>query len=160
MKLIQLTSDIILTEDERHNTIVRNQSASNLSYIALNKIRSMLGPMGLVKGGKIEKHRVTEPLPEAVTPFNKLRQAVKNRIQQDEQDIRNGNNVQQIGQFWGIDLPGANKDPWADTERGQVGRTHVQGTFDNMIRDVVKKSSMTRDISKKIELLNQLAQSL
>jgi hypothetical protein len=139
---------------ENGDEIVLQQAAKSLVVNSLSKIRNMLGPMGLTKG-PIQKHRVTEPIGPAVAPFDGLRRAVKARAQQDAQMLLQGGDREQIGQFWGIQLPTG----YYDVHAGQHGKVNAEGQFDDMIRQTVA-SAEGQPPEAKIELLNQLAAQL
>jgi hypothetical protein len=128
------------------------QSAKNLVVTALQKIRNMLGPMGLTKN-PIQKHRVTEPIGPAVGPFSSLRRVVQARANRDAQMLLSGQgNREAIGQFWGIQLPTG----WYDVHAGQRGKVNAEGQFDDLIRQTVAAAE-GQPVEAKIELLNQLA---
>lgn len=131
---------------------VRQQSAKNLVVMALQKIRNMLGPMGLTKA-PIQKHRVTEPIGPAVAPFSSLRRVVQAKASQDAQMLLSGQGDQeQIGGFWGIQLPTG----YYDVHAGQRGKAHAKGQFDDLIRQTVAAAE-GQPVETKIELLDQLA---
>lgn len=136
----------------RGDQIAIDQSSKNLVITALTKIRNMLGPMGLVKGGRIQGHKPIEPIPIANTPFLTLRKAVKSKVQRDSAAIQSGKaNPEQIGQFWGFQFPTS----WTDII-GQHGKTNVQGTFDGLIRQTIAQSE-GQPGEVKADLLNRLA---
>lgn len=140
----------------RHtDEISSEQSAKNLIVSSLNKIRNMLGPMRLTKN-PIQKHRVTEPIDQAIAPFDNLRRVVREKTQADAQMLINGQgDREKIGQFWGIQLPTNYYDVYA----GQNGRVNANGKFDDLIRQTIAASN-GKPIELKIELLNRLAEVL
>lgn len=145
---------------ERGTALAAEQSAENLIYTSLRKIRNMLQPMGLLKGGEIggeiKKNHVAEPIAPAVAPFDALRRAVRARAEHDTQSLADGyGHPQRVGEFWGFQIPRGHYD----VEAGSAGSPNANGQFDEMIRQTVK-ASKGKPVEAKIELLNQLAQSL
>ena len=122
--------------------------------MALQKIRNMLGPMGLTKQD-IQKHVATEPIGPAVAPFDALRRVVQTKVKQDSQALLSGEDRDRIGQFWGIKLPTG----YYDVHAGQRGKVNVEGQFDELIRQTVAAAE-GQPVESKIELLGQLAGQL
>ena len=138
---------------DNSNDLAVEQSAKNLVYMALTKIRNMLMPMGLVKSGP---QKVTEPIGPAVGPFDGLRRTVQTRAQRDASSLMRGaGNREQIGNFWGFQIP----TNLYDTEASPHGTATATGQFDNMIRQTVAAAE-GQPAEVRINLLGQLAQSL
>lgn len=137
---------------DQADSIAVEQSAKNLVVTALQKIRNMLGPMGLTKA-PIQKHKATEPIAPAVPPFSALRRVVQAKANRDAQMLLGGQgNREQIGKFWGIQLPNS----WYDVKAGQHGRVNAEGQFDDLIRQTVA-AAQEQPVEAKLELLGQLA---
>ena len=138
---------------DNSNDLAAEQSAKNLVYMSLIKIRNMLTPMGLIKSGG---QKVKEPIGPAVGPFDGLRQIVKAKAQQDAASLMQGTgNRNKIGNFWGFQVPTS----LYDAEASQHGTATATGQFDNMIRQTVT-AAKGQPAEVRINLLGQLAQSL
>lgn len=140
---------------ERGDKTVMQQSTDNLILISLQKIRNMLGAMGLTKN-PIQKHRVTEPITAIAGSFDKLRTAVRTRAYNDAMALMNNKGDRdEIEKFWGIKFPKG----YYDASVSQFGSVNVNGTFDDMIRQTVSDSE-DQPLETKIELLHRLATAL
>jgi hypothetical protein len=160
MKLASIATAQTLIETNHgmwkaRDDIATQQSAQNLVIAALQKIRNMLGPMGLTKA-TIQKHRATEPIGPAVGPFSTLRRAVHARVNQDALMLLNGQGDREsIGRFWGIQFP----TDWHDVDAGQRGKVNAEGEFDKLIRQTVAASE-GQPMEARIELLARLAEQI
>ena len=138
---------------DNSSDLAAEQSAKNLIYMALIKIRNMLTPMGLIKSGP---QKTKEPIGPAVGSFDGLRRAVKARAQQDASSLMRGvGNREKIGNFWGFQIPTNLYDVGASPH----GTATATGQFDNMIRQTVAAAE-GQPAEVRINLLGQLAQSL
>lgn len=138
---------------DNSNDLAAEQSAKNLVYMALTKIRNMLMPMGLVKSGP---QKTREPIGPAVGPFDGLRRAVQTKAQQDAASLIQGTgNRKKIGNFWGFQVP----TNLYDIEASPHGTATATGQFDNMIRQTVA-AAKGQPAEVRVNLLGQLTQSL
>lgn len=110
----------------------REQSAKHLVRLALGKLRNILEPMGILKGGTAEKNRVKEPSgsKEAMMAFEDLRRTVQRKAKEDAQKIVAGEDTAEIEQYWGMQVPTG----WHDVEAGQYGRPTTRGIYDDILR--------------------------
>lgn len=117
----------------------RDQTGKNLVVTSLTKLRNMLEPIGILKGGMTRKHTVPEPTggPQITTAFNKLREVVKKAASDDAKLIAaGGQEAQNVGSFWGLKVPTS----WHDVHAGQYGKPTAEGTYDDIIRMGIKKA--------------------
>lgn len=129
---------------ERRISYITNQTAHDLAYDVMAKLRRMLIEMGLTKGKG-------EPLGPAVTSFALLRQFVQLRVNADAEFVQTHGlddpRVQAIGKYWGYMMPNAQS-----TSPGTV----TTGEFDQLLADAIEEA---RDKStlEKLDVLHRLA---
>lgn len=142
LRLIAEGSIREMRHQDEADAVALQQSLKNLQLSTMLKLRNWLDGMGLSKGK--EKHRVTEPLPVAVSAFDSLRRAVQRRLQEHSQLVMlhgpESDQARAVEQYWGFRFP-AN---WYDAQRGQMGKSAINGHIDKILGQAKKQARSYR----------------
>jgi hypothetical protein len=125
------------------------QTGKHLIRIALGKLRNILGPMGILKGGEYAIKEPSGPK-EVQIAFNNLRRIVKEKATEHAKMIASGEDASELESFWGIRIPTS----WFDVEVGQYGKPTTTGLYDDILRGGI---AMVQTEPRRVtEVLNQM----